>query len=159
MPVFQNGEFVFTIPATDLARGLRPSKRAPRNTKYLVECAGAVGYDQVLQVLSDVSENLVDTSELTVEFPYPQLFVFTNVIIVATDDTIYELIDGDLVEVYSGSKDLPWSAVDFHDFIYMSNGSAAVTRSATGGGWSSSSLPKFTAVCNFNGQVLIGSPE
>jgi hypothetical protein len=41
-------DFSFTITSEQLTRGLRPSKRAPRDSKFLVESKGAVGRDGVL---------------------------------------------------------------------------------------------------------------
>jgi hypothetical protein len=159
MPVLQNGQFVITINAEELARGLRPSKRVPRNTKYLNECVGAVGLDGVLQVLSDLSLSAVDVSALVgIVFPYPQLFVFEHSIIICSDATIFELVGGVIVPKLTVDPGILWSAVDFKDFIYMSNGMAAVIKSATSGIWSETTdQPIAGAMVNFNGQVMLGA--
>ena len=91
MPVLPTGVFTYTVPSGDLSRGLRPSKRSPRNTKFLTLCEGAVGLDNVLQVLSELEPNRIDTAVITDDFPYPQIFVFTNMIIVCGETEVYEI--------------------------------------------------------------------
>lgn len=55
-----------------------------------------------------------------------------------------------------------WEAVDFKTYIYLSNGKMVVTKSATTGLYSRKfgrdSLPAALSVCNYQGQVLLGSP-
>ncbi|HUS89590.1 MAG TPA: hypothetical protein VMW91_09535, partial [Desulfosporosinus sp.] len=57
-------EFTINIESKHLVRGLRPSKRMPRNSKYLVECAGAVGRDGVLQALDELTRLATDAQAL-----------------------------------------------------------------------------------------------
>lgn len=95
MPTTGDGTFTYVINSDDLAKGLRPSKHVPRNSRFLTECNGAIGLDSVLQALEDLSENVVDTSALAgLQFPFPQLFNLNGVVIVATESEIYELING-----------------------------------------------------------------
>ena len=160
MPTSGNGQFSFTIPSQDLAKGLRPSKRSPRNVKYLTICRGAVGYDNVLQVLEDLNSGVVDTSVITDSFPYPQIFVFNNLTIVCSGTDIYELVAGVLVHQLNVDEEITWSAVDFFDYVYMSNGKVAVVRDAASKEWSvTTDLPIAGAMCNYNGQVFLGAPE
>ncbi len=161
MPTIQNGQFSITITAEELARGLRPSKRATRDSKYLVECEGAVGLDGVLQALSDLSLNAIDVTALAgVVFPYPQLFMFDHCTVVCTSTDIYELVAGALVNKLTVAAGIMWSAVDFKDFIYMSNGLVAVEKSATDGTWSTvTTQPIAGAMVNFNNQVMLGAPD
>ena len=161
MQVLRDGSFAYTIQAPALARGLRPSKRAPRNTQFLTECIGAVGLDGVLQVLDDLETDRIDTSvEVTDAFPYPQIFVFTNIIIICSETDIYEYDGTSLTHMLGPvAAGQLWSAVDFYDFIYMSNSSVAVLRSPLTGTYATTTLqPAAAAICNFNGQVMIGSP-
>ena len=79
--------FSVTIDTSKLSKGLRPSKRMPRNSGFLVECKGAVGRDNVLQTLDELTR--IDTSVITDAYPYPQIFVFTNLIIVCSQTKIY----------------------------------------------------------------------
>jgi hypothetical protein len=160
MPTDRAGNFSVTIPFNDLARGLRPTKRAPRNSKFLVDCVGVIGLDGVLAVLDDLSESQIDTTALnTAEFPYPQLFVFTECIAIALEDAIYVYSGGSLTKVLDlgGYEGDIWSAIDMIDFIYMSNGKVAIERFK--GVWSiTTSYPVASGICNYNGQVLIGAP-
>lgn len=150
--------FNITIDTSKLSKGLRPSKRMPRNSGFLVECSGAVGKDGVLQTLEELTRLATDT--ITDAFPYPQIFVFTNLIIVCSSTKIYEWISGALDEKLEVSAGSLWTAVDFYDFIYMSNGTAAVIRNPESNEFSAaSSHPKAMAICNYNGQVLIGAPD
>jgi len=160
MPTLNNGTFTYEIGAVDLARGLRPSKRSPRNTKFLTKCEGAVGLDNVLQVIDDLDVSRIDTAVITDGFPYPQIFVYTNVIIVCGAEDIYEYITGALVFQLNVAAGIAWSAVDFYDYIYMSNGKVAVRRRATDGLWEiAADLPIASGIVNFNGQVMIGAPN
>lgn len=163
MPTLGDGTFSFTINSGDLAKGLRPTKRSPRNTKFLTKCQGAVGLDNVLQALADITEDRIDTSALVgVAFPYPQLFVFSNLIIVCLEAKIYEYTGGSLVLKLdvTGSEGITWSAVDYFDFIYMSNGVVSVTRDPNSKVFAvSATLPLASGICNYNGQCVIGAPD
>ncbi len=163
MPTLPDGTFSFTITAEELAKGIRPSKRMPRNTKFLTQCKGAVGLDNVLQTLADLVPDRIDTSALVgVTFPYPQLFVFPNIILVCTEATIYELTGIILTLRLSvvGFEGITWSAVAFNDYIYMSNGVVAVRRRAEDKVWEvTANLPLASGICDIGGQVVIGSPD
>ena len=150
--------FSITIDTTKLSKGLRPSKRMPRNSGFLVECKGAVGRDGVLQVLDELTR--IDTSVITDAYPYPQIFVFTNLIIVCSSTKIYEWVGGSLVEKLTVTAGSLWSAVDLYDFIYMSNGNVAVLRDSGSKVYSTTTeQPKAMALCNFNGQILAGATD
>lgn len=157
MEVSSGGRFSHTIRSDQLARGLRHSKRDPRNSGFLIESLGAVGKDVVLQVIDEMTRMEIDVAE---DFPFPQLFVFVNIIIVCGQTKIYEWQDGSLVEKLTVAAGYNWSAVDFFEYIYMSNGFVAVVRSAANGEYSETTdLPAVWAMCNFNGQVLVGTPN
>lgn len=158
MEVLRDGTFSFTIAGNELARGLRSSKRAPRNAKFLVECVGAVGIDNILQVIDDLKTDRIDTGVIADAFPYPQVFVFTSVILVCGSQTIYEW-DGTTLNSVIGpvTAGQLWSAVDYYRFIYLSNGVVTVLRNPTTGLYAlSSAQPIANAICDFNGQVIIG---
>ena len=152
-------DFTFTISSDQLTRGLRPSKRAPRDSKFLVESKGAIGQDGVLCAIDQLTRT--STAEVTDTFPFPQLFVFTNLIIVCGRLKIYELTSGSLSLKYTASTGgSTWTAVDFYNYVYLSNGREAVTRNPDTGVYSlSSTLPKAMSICNFNGQVIVGAPD
>jgi hypothetical protein len=159
MPEGQVGTFTVTISSEQLKRGLRFSKRSPRNAGYLVTCIGAVGRDGVLQVLDTLTR--VDTSAVTgVAFPYPQLFVGPNLILICTSTKIYEYSAGVLTLKYTAAVAAgTWSVADFYDYLYFSNGNIAVIRDGASKVYSLSTLPFASAICNFNGQVIIGAPN
>ncbi|MFA5457312.1 MAG: hypothetical protein WC261_06745 [Synergistaceae bacterium] len=152
-------DFSFTITSEQLTRGLRPSSKAPRDSKFLVESKGAIGEDGVLCAIDELTR--LATTEVTDTFPFPQLFVFTNLILVCGRLKIYELVSGALSLKYTASTSgSTWTAVDFYNYVYLSNGREAVTRNPDTGVYSiSSTLPKGMSICNFNGQVLVGAPD
>ena len=162
MDVSPDGSFEFVIDSGQLSKGLRPSKRMPRNSGYLTECKGAVGFDGVLQVVEEITR--FNTTAINTAFPYPQIFVFTNCIIVCNQTAIYEWVNGVLALVLDGLiAGSTWSAVDFFDYVYLSNGRQVVVRDVKDARstiyFVSSTLPHAVAICNFNGQVLIGAPD
>lgn len=156
MELSSKGAFSLTIESDKLKRGLRPSRRTPRNMGYLVKAQGAVGRDGVLQSIEDLE--FLDTSLVGEDFPYPQIFVFTNMIIVCGATRIYELVSGSLVLKYTATRiGSTWTAVDFFDYVYMSNGVDAVIRDSASKTYSISyTQPYCTAMCNYNGQVVVG---
>ena len=159
MHITRDGGFTFEIGSEDLSKGLRPSKHSPRNEKFLVECIGAIGYEKSLQAIEDISNLLVDTSLITDDFPYPQIFVFVSHIIVCGKTKIYELVGGSLVLKITVAAGIRWSAVDFYDCIYMSNGKVSVARNPVDGTYFLGPLPyTASAICNFKGQIVIGAP-
>lgn len=157
--VIKGGKFSFTASARDLSRGLRMTARAPRNSEFLTSCVGAVGTEGVLRVLYAITR--LDTSTIKDCFPFPQIFVFTNLIIVCGRSKIYEWVSGSLVLKYTATKiNGLWTAVDFFDYIYLSNGEEAVIRNAGSKTYSASTvLPAASTICNYNGQVLVGAPD
>jgi len=154
----QDGSFELLIESSQLSKGLRPSKRMPRNSNFLTTCEGAVGLDGVLQAIEQLTR--LDTSAVSSAFPFPQIFVFTNMIIVCFQTAIYEWVAGALSEKLTGlTAGGPWEAVDFFDYIYLTNGRASVVRSSESKTYATSTLPHAAAACNFNGQVVIGAPD
>ncbi len=151
--------FSFVIGASDLIKGLRPSKQAPRDSKFLVESKGAVGKGGALTAVDDLTR--LDTSTITDTFPFPQLFVFVNYTIVCGLTKIYEWNGSSLTLKYTATAaGGTWTAVDFYDYVYLSNGKIAVIRDAGSGTYSLSATLSFcSAACNFNGQVVIGAPD
>lgn len=167
MAVLRDGTFDFVIGSDDLARGLRPTKRNPRNNKYLIECIGAVGLDRVLQVIDDLENDRIEWfPDLMSEFPWPQIFVFVDRVILCDEGSIHEWDGTSLTKKaptgifsYFASGEL-WSAVDFHSFVYMSNGLyAVIINTSTGEYEITVEQPSCKSMCNFNGQVIIGSPD
>jgi hypothetical protein len=149
--------FSITLDSSKLSKGLRPSKRMPRNSGFLVECKGAMGKDGVLQVMDQLTR--MDTDTITDPFPYPQIFVFTNLIIVCGKTKIYEWIAGALVLKLTVTAGSTWSCAAFFDHVYLSNSKVAVIRNASDKTYSETTdLPIASTILDFNGQCLIGAP-
>ena len=159
MEITRDGGFTFEVSAEELARGLRPTQYSPRNEKFLIESAGAVGYDGVLQTIQNLNELLLDTDVITDGFPYPQIFICTNCIIVCGETKVYEIIGGALTLMITVDAGITWSLAEFYDFIYMSNGQVAVIRNAQSRTYEISELPLASAIVNYNGQIMIGAPD
>ena len=107
--------------------------------------------------------NRLSLSTETVTFPYPQIFICRDTVIVCSQTEIYELISGVLVRRASNlTAGTTWSVVDFERLIMLSNSKVLVTRDAESLAWSEysgSTLPTFTAACNFKGQLLVGGAD
>jgi len=144
--------FVFTIEGGKLALGLRTNKEAPRDSGFLVECIGAVGRDDILCALDELSK--MDLSGFY--FPYPQIFVLTKLIIVCTATEIYEWVDSALVLKLSGiTKGHRWDLADYNEFVYLSNSKVAIRRDINGTYAATDELPVASAICNMNGQIVV----
>lgn len=151
----RGGGFTLSIESEQLSKGLRPSKRLQRDSNFLTVCNGAVGRDGVLCTIDQLTRMVTDV--IVDGFPYPQVFVLTSMIIVCGLTKIYELVEGVLIEKLTVTAGNTWSLVDFNDYVYMSNGMVAVTRSAADKTYSlSTTLPVANAICNNNGQIIIG---
>jgi len=142
-----------------IGKGMRPTKRNLRDNPYLVSSKGAVPYDGVIQAIDALTR--LDTHMLSVSFPYPQLFVFTYFIIICTSTAIYEW-NGTTVELkLSGlTAGTTWDAVDFYEYILLTNGRQTVKRSVQTKTYVvDTTVPFGTCLCNFNGQIVLGSPN
>jgi len=157
LEISRDGQFALTIDSSGLSRGLRPSKRLPRNNQFLTENIGLVGRDGVLQALDEITR--IATTTITDLFPFPQIFVFINVIIVCSQNVIYEWVAGSLVSKLSGlTRGSTWSAIDFYDYILLTNGRVGVYRNSNSKVYTLGSIYG-SSVCNFNGQVFVGAPN
>lgn len=154
--VLSDGSFELVIDSSQLSRGLRPSKRTPRNVGFLTESKGVVGLDGVLQAVDQLTR--IDTSAINTAFPFPQIFVFIRCIIVCNQTAIYEWDGSALVAKLSGlTAGSIWSAVDLFDYVYLSNGQQVVVRDPGSKIYATTTaLPTAVAACNFNGQVILG---
>lgn len=149
--------FSFTITPELLLKGLRPQKRMPKDKGFLVECVGAVGRDSTLQIIDELTR--MNTSAITDGFPFPQIFVFTNLVIVCGRTKIYEWVNNSLVEKLTVSAGSTWNAVDFFEYVYMSNGKVAVVRDVGLLAYTvTTALPIASTICNYSGQVMVGAP-
>ena len=151
--VGRDGSFSFAIEPEQLSKGLRPSRRLPRNSGYLTTCDGAVGKHGVLKAMDELTPLV--TALITDGFPYPQIFVFVNILIVCGNTEIYEWDSGLVLKYTATAPGSMWDAVDFNDFIYLSNGSESVVRDPLTKVYTLSDQPVARAMCRYNDQVLI----
>ena len=136
-------------------KGLRPTKRTPRDTEFLTTCKGAVGRDGILQILDQITRMATDV--ITDAFPYPQLFVFNRVIVLCGETKIYEWENSALVLKLTVTAGSTWRAISSHNFVYLSNGVVAVTRDPSTLVYSiSDDAPICNSICNYNNQILVG---
>jgi len=159
LTVVKGGKFNFVIGAGQLAKGLRPTNNKPRNSGYLLTCVGASGKDGVLQSVEAMTR--MTTSVITDGFPFPQLFVLPGMIIVCGLKKIYEWSGSSLDLKYTATTAYgTWSVIAYYDYVYMSNGNIALVRDPNTKAYTvSSTLPHATAMCDYNGQVLVGAPD
>jgi hypothetical protein len=92
-------------------------------------------------------------------FPYPNIFTFRDIIIVCGETDIFELSAGVLQWKLTVTAGSTWRALDFGTFIYLSNGKVSVTKDPLTHVYSISDQPIASAMCNFNGQVILGAPN
>lgn len=161
MRIFNNGYFSLMLER-DLAKGLKPKGSVARNEKYLEELTGGFVHDLELQSLDLLDRTSIGAPEIILSFtyPWPQLLVLPNHVLVCGPKKIYELVSNSWVLKLAASLEGGfWSCADFEDFLYLSNGKVAVTRSTDGTWAETTTLPVALALCNFNGQVFAGSVE
>jgi len=156
MEVIRNGKFNIILSSKDLSKGLRKESSSVRDVPGMSDMSGLVSQDGVLQAMEQLSR--INTDIITDDFPYPQIFILSNHILICGETKIYEY-DGSLELKLTTSAGSTWKVVDFIDYIYLSNGKVAVIRDAGSDKYSvSSDLPIANAMCNYNGQVIIGAP-
>lgn len=159
--VLPNGYFSFFISTEFLSKGLRPTSQSIRNNSMLIECKGAVGMLGALGSIDELEVNtLLSSNEEIIkdDFPFPQVLVLDKHILVCNRESIYEIVGNTLELKITTTGGRLWSVASFQDFLYISNGVVAITRDPFTGIYSErSDLPKSSAICNFNGQVIVGN--
>jgi len=157
LEIFQNGKFTLTLFNDSLSKGLRSKVSNIRNNDGMELLQSLVGKDGVLQAIDDIS--CIDIGTITATFPYPQIYVLSNFILLFTSTQIYELNNTTWeLKLTTSAKEL-WQVVDFITYLYISNNEVAVIRNSLTQEYSISSLPAANALCNYNGQVLIGGEK
>lgn len=154
--VHKSGKFSLTITSAELASGLRKLDSNPRGTASFTALAGMVGKDNALRSLSQMTR--IDTDVITDTFPYPQLFVLSNHILICGERKIYEYVGAALVlKITASEAGRTWRILDYVDYLCLSNGVVTITRNPQTGAYSeSATLPIFEAGCDYNGQAVIG---
>jgi hypothetical protein len=121
---------------------------------------GCIPEDGVLQSLP-VLHNTFGLPEQC-QFPFPQVFVLRQIVLVFTQTRIYELRSFGTEQVF---QDAPagstWTVADFGDYILCCNGRILVYRDPVTGMFTEyidCEIPPGTCIMNLNGQLIVGSP-
>jgi hypothetical protein len=161
--ILPNGIFTFHVPSEVMSKGLRPSSKNQRNSSLLIKSSGMVGIDGTLSVLEKMfmSDAFKDALIIKDDFPFPQLFRVDRVVVVCNRESIVEVGTGNVlthkIDVASGGK---WGISSSGRYAYLSNGVVAVVRDPYTGHYAlSDDLFKTFAICNFNGQTIVGTPR
>ena len=150
----------FEYDLSELGNGLRPTIRSAQNLPFLIKSLGVVPREGLLVALEQIAQ--LDTTSLPAQtFPFPQFFVLLNCTILCTQVAIYELVGSTLTPKIAGlTAGSTWSVVDYVDFLYFTNGKVVVTKDPQSLAYSlRTDLPVGTCLCDFGGQVIVGSPE
>lgn len=170
-----------------LAAGLKPGTTVARNQPALLEVTGAFPWSGSLVIKPSVQ--LLDVTALPCcEYPYPQIFVLRGVVLVCTEDTIYEYAKGPSIDqwlyappwelweqwgewqpnanyIYPVLEGLTpgtlWSVADFQSYLVLTNGKQTVIRDGLTMDYSvvgASTIPNSVATTAVGGQVILGAP-
>jgi hypothetical protein len=148
-----------TIPIKEpFVKGLSPKNNKRNNNPYLTESKGAFPYQDALQSIEQITQ--LNTSSLGCTFPYPQLIITSNVILVCTPTAIYEVIGNSLIlKIQDLTAGLTWSVIDSKEYLYLTNGYISVERNPfTKEYATNTNIPAGSALCNYNGQVIVAYP-
>jgi len=154
LEVFQNGKFSLTLFNDSLSKGLREKASNVRNSDGM-EKSTMMGKDEVLQSLDTLTRTATDVLE--VSFPYPQIYILSDFIILLSATKIYEWDGSSWTLKLTTTTGNLWQVVDFIKYLYLSNDTVAVVRDSLTQAYTvTTSLPSVNAMCNYNGQVIIG---
>ena len=150
----------FSVPFKDgLKKGLRSNSRSPRNSESLVECYNLKPGEGGLEAYEPITNPLTGVA---VDWPFPQLFLGQDVRVLATATAIYELSTWALgtAKLSSLAENERWDFIDFGSYLILANGTKLCIRDYAGA-WTSndstSTIPRFSTGCNFNGQAVAGN--
>lgn len=146
------------IPITAFQKGLVPKENV-RDSLFLTESLGAFPYQGVLITPEDFSANQIDTVALGCSFPFPQIFVLSELILICTPTKIYEYPNLTTAKITVTTGCL-WTVADYKTYLALTNGQVMVKRDPATGLYSLDSTRPFgTCVSDFNGQMFITSPN
>lgn len=141
-----------------LRKGLRASDTNPANSQALITCFNLKPDDMGLGPYDPISNPL---SGVSADWPFPQLFLGQDVRILATATKVYELSTWALgTAKLTVTEDERWDFIDFGSYMILTNGTKLCIRDYEGA-WTSndytSTIPRFSTGCNFNGQIVAGN--
>lgn len=146
-----------------IREGLRKHAENPRNSSGLIQCDGIIPEYESLTSLETPTRLTMDAVSAT--FPYPQVFVLKQVVLVCISTAIYTYsVSGDTLTlaIDSLTPGVTWSCADFGNFIILVNGKEVVTRDGADLTWSkanSLNIPTCTSIVNVNGQAILCGPD
>ena len=155
-------EFTFTFKE-GLKKGLRKHHDNPRNEEALVTCLNAKPSESGLIPIVPVTYSAV--SPPTFSWPYPQMFQCEDgTVVLASSTAIYEVNTSTwgigTAKLTGMTAGTVWDFVSSGAYIYGTNGSVGVKRTA-GGTWSTfaseTNTPRTSTWCNFKGQLVGGN--
>jgi hypothetical protein len=155
MPKPSIPELLGDYTSEQLQRGLRPVAELPRNSNFLVQCDGAIGYHGSLQGIAALTA--IDTSAIVDGHPYPQIFLLSNLILICGKTKLYEWVGSALVEKITVTAGNPWTVIESYDQLYLSNGVVAVERRAGDKVYAlRADLPIAEALFSYGGRIIAG---
>lgn len=145
-----------------LLKGLRSSERNPRNQAALTISNGLMPESGAFRSVPELT-NMSGITALGEVFPFPQVHVGQAHTIVMGATTIWELVNGSLVQKLSGlTIGSIWTVADFYDYLILTNGVIMVRRNADSHTWevfTDENIPQSNCVAAVNGQLIVGSPR
>lgn len=144
-----------------LFNGLRPTNRAPVNSDALVRSQGGFADIDGFKTLPTLG-SIPDFEALGEAFPYPQLFVLRDTILVCGATRIWEYDGTSLSLMISAlSEGMLWTIADFQEYILLNNGVVVVERRSTDRIYSivnDPEIPAGYAFTNHKGQLIVAAP-
>jgi len=140
-----------------LAKGLRSDESNPINSEALIECFNAKPAERGLVPFEPLT---CPISGLTIDWPFPQLFIGPYARLLATRTKLYSL-DAEWAE----TEELTFTSgsildmADFGTYVLLANDKTLIEVDADGSYsafTSSSSMPGVATICDFKGQAIGG---
>jgi len=156
-------EFTFTFKE-GLKKGLRKHHDNPRNEEALVTCLNVKPSESIPIPIVPVTYSVTDVGG-TVSWPYPQMFMCEDgTVVLATSTAIYEVDPSTwalgTVKLSGMTVGTVWDIVSSGAYIYGTNGSVGIKRTAAGT-WSTfaseTNTPRVSTWCLFKGQLVGGN--
>jgi hypothetical protein len=158
--VLRNGKFTFQFDQNHLTKGLRRSDRQERDGYGMTDLSGMIGVDGGFATIP-MPTTVFDTGNPGA-YPFPQVFVLSRLVLYCTQTKIFEMnyATRALTEKITVTAGGLWSVVDFVTVVYLSNGVVSVYKDADSGVYTLGAeplrFPVANAICNYNGQVIVG---
>lgn len=141
-----------------LNRGLAP-KNNPRNNPLLVDSTGMFVNSGALESVEEFTRMTLPSGE-SFTFPYPQLFVLSDFIVLCNEDKIWEWGGSSWILKRKWlTPGTTWTCVDRKNYLIFSNMQVTVTRNPISGVYDIDTDLPYGSYGDFNGQLCVGSPN